>query len=388
MKKNILVEISSLSDSTLSKSGITNYIQGLLGALLKLDNNNQYTMAGFVGQTEYYSSNNPPLPGKNSKYRAIRIISRQNYIRFLKLKLQLPFDKLVGGKYDIALFTNFVAWPIYSKNTKTITFIHDISFELYPEFVDPGNGRYLRRFVKKTIKDGGHIVTISESSKRDITEFYKVSKSRVSVITPAIDYSRFKRSTEQQVATTKIKYGIAGNYVLFVGNVEPRKNLIRVLQSYSELDEGIRNNYSLVLAGSVGWNDTEINSRIDTLIAKGMPIIKTGFIDSEDLPHIYSGASTFIFPSLYEGFGIPVLEAMACGVPVITSNTSSLPEAAGAAAILVDPLKSHDITAAISKVLIDTSLRKKLINKGHMQCKQYTWEKSAKSMLNLIEEIK
>ena len=165
MSKRVLIEISSLSDSTLSKSGVTNYIQGLIGGLLQIDADNNYTLAGFVGEKEYYDTVNPPFRARNSTYKPLRMFSRQTYLRLLKLGINLPFNKLVGGSYDVAMFSNFVAWPISSKKTSIITVVHDLSFEKYPQYVDRGNGRYLRRFTRKTCRGRGHIIALSESTK-------------------------------------------------------------------------------------------------------------------------------------------------------------------------------------------------------------------------------
>jgi len=212
-----------------------------------------------------------------------------------------------------------------------------------------------------------------------------MDNSRITVIPPAIDHQKFKKSSETQISRVKKRYGLKGDYILFVGNVEPRKNLVRVLGAYNNLAEDIRSTHPLVLAGSTGWNDAEIQAKLAELDKKNITVVTTGFVEADDLPHLYSGASVFLYPSVYEGFGIPVLEAMACGVPVISSKVSSLPEVAGNAAVLVDPLQVSEITEALQNVLTDTKLRKKMITKGYEQGKQYSWARSAQALRALIQ---
>lgn len=304
----------------------------------------------------------------------------------LKIKGLQPYYDLFFGR-KIYVFPNYTSWPLLF--SKSVSFIYDLSFEHFPQFVEPNNQKFLSEQVKKTAKRSKKIVTISTNSQREISEFYGISKKSISIIYPGIDQSEFFKWPRDEVAKVKAKYGIHGEYILFVGNLEPRKNLKRLLHAYEKLDPKIRDKYSILLIGASGWLDNEILDTIIRLRVGGSKIQQPiEHVKDKDRPALYSGASLFVYPSVYEGFGIPPLEAMACGVPVVSSNNSSLPEAVGKAAILFDAENIDQLVESINKGLGDSALRKRLVSEGYRQVDKYSWDKEARKLLDVLLEIK
>ena len=190
---------------------------------------------------------------------------------------------------------------------------------------------------------------------------------------------------EKAIEAIKARYNIAGDYILFVGTLQPRKNLIRLIEAFSNLQSPI-SNIQLIIAGKKGWLYEETFRQVEELGLE-WKVVFTDYAPEGDLPALLSGASLFVFPSLYEGFGLPVLEAMACGTPVVCSNVSSLPEVAGEAAILVDPLDVEELATAMERVLGDEELRAELTERGFEQARRFSWEKCARQTLDVLERV-
>ena len=302
----------------------------------------------------------------------------------LKTRGRQPYYDLLFGKC-VYLFPNYTSWPLLF--SKSIPVVYDLSFEHYPQYVEPRNQKFLHNNVLRAVNWATKIITISENSKKEIAEFYHLPQHKVSIVHPGVDQSAFFRWPDREIAKVKARYGIHGKYLLFVGNIEPRKNLKNLLLAYERLDHKTREEYSLLLIGARGWLDDEIFSIIERLRIAGNFIQQpVGYVEDEDRPALYSGASAFVYPSLYEGFGIPPLEAMACGVPTITSNNSSLPEAVGDAALTVDADSVDELTSAINLVLSDATLRKMMVKKGFAQVDKYIWQNKARELVKVIEE--
>lgn len=304
-----------------------------------------------------------------------------------KLKIinkQFFYDVLFGRR--IYFFPNYTAWPLLK--SPAVTVIYDLSFEYFPQYVEPNNQKFLSNNVKKSIAWSSRIVTISKNSKKEIGEFYGIPKENIEIIYPGIDQSIFFRHPQDAINKVKAKYGIYGNYILFVGNIEPRKNLKNLLLAYEQLPKSVRNSYSLLLIGARGWLDGEIFSIIERLRMQDNFIQQPqGYVHDEDIAALYSGASLFVYPSKYEGFGIPPVEAMACGVPVITSNNSSLPEATGNAAVSISAESVSELTEAMQTVLQDEKKRAAMIEAGYKQADKFRWNVEAKKLLRLFEKV-
>lgn len=303
----------------------------------------------------------------------------------LKIRdLQPPYDMFFGKR--VYLFPNFTSWPTWF--SKSVSIVYDLSFEFFPQYADPRNQEFLSSQVKKTAQRSAKIVTISKNSQKEINTFYNKPVKDIPIVYPGVDQTEFFRWPEKEVEKLKTHYKIHGKYILYVGNIEPRKNLKNLLLAYEQLDEKTRKEYSLLLVGARGWLDGEVFDIIKRLRTKGNNILQPDeYVKDSDRAALFSGASLFVYPSEYEGFGIPPIEAMACGVPVITSDNSSLPEAVGDAAKMVSAQSVGQLASAISTVLGDKKLQAEMVKKGYAQVDKFSWDREAEKLLNILQEV-
>jgi glycosyltransferase involved in cell wall biosynthesis len=260
---------------------------------------------------------------------------------FMKYRWKVPFDLILGqGHY---YFPSFLAWPTWI-STSTVV-VHDVTYLAVPECVDKGNRDYLEQVVPFSMKNARNIIAVSQFSKDEIVKYYSTDPSIVSVAHPSVDRAHFYKRSEQEIHKVKAKYDIfSEKYILSVGNVEPRKNYGRLVEAYTQLPKEITDKYPLVIVGAGGWNNHDVKAQIQKAKEDGFKIINPKqFVADEDMPALYSGAQFFVFTPIYEGFGMSPLEAYACGTPVIASNIASVPEAAGKAAMYIDPYSVDDI---------------------------------------------
>jgi len=355
-------------------AGIGRYTRELIRALSHVDDENVYTLFS-AGRDQ----NEASWPD-NYRRRSLPLTDRHLAILWQRLRLPLPVE-LITGPIDIFHSPDFVLPPV--ARAKTALTVHDLSFMRYPECSSPPLLDYLMRHVPRSVARADLILADSQSTLRDLVELLHVEKERIQVVYPAID-DRFQPVPLANAQAVLDRYGIHRPYILGLGTLQPRKNYPRLIQAFAQLREERGIPHQLVIGGGWGWLGEDID---DTITKLGLEeqVQLAGFIDDADLPALYSGAALFSFPSLYEGFGIPVLEAMACGTPVVTSNISSLPEAAGDAALMVDPLDVSDIAQAMWRALDDSDLRLDLIGRGMIQSKVFTWERSAKELLNAYQ---
>lgn len=378
--KKVLIEGTPIFRS---RRGVGQYVYHVLDELFKIDHTNKYSIYGylFVGKKVVKPFKHLP---KNVTYRLIRYVPSK-VINVVSRKITPPpVDLLTFTKPDIILFTNFVRSKPVS-GAKTVTIIYDMSFADFGQFSNKKNNELLIKQVPKTVAKSEKIITISENAKKEIIQHYKVDAKKIEIISPAVDTETFKPQSKPDVAKIKKKYKITKDYILYTGTLEPRKNIVGILDGYANLSDELKSKYALVLAGGKGWNDEGIEKRLNQL--KDLNIIRTGYVDDADLPALFTGASLFVYPSFYEGFGMPPLEAMCCGVPVITANNSSLPEVVGNAAILIDAKDTNALTYSIEKVLLDKKLQQTMIQKGFKRAKVYSWKKSAQKLHKIIEEM-
>lgn len=292
-----------------------------------------------------------------------------------RIHLPLPVEAFVG-RTDLYFATDFALAP-HMKRTKTAVFIHDLTFARVPDAAVPSLVGYLSGVVPRSIRNSDVVVVNSESTKADIIALYGTPEDHIIPVQFGVD-SRFKPSTDG-LNELRAKYALPERpYILSVGTVQPRKNYARLISALGQLRRnGL--DVSLVIAGGKGWLDTPI---YETICAERLEstVIFLGYVDDFDLPALYSSAAVFAMPSLYEGFGLPVLEAMACGTPVVTSTVSSLPEAAGNAALLVDPTSVDAIADALQKLLTDSSLRETLVSRGTKRAAEFMWKRTARQL--------
>lgn len=367
------------------RSGIGQFAKRLIEAYHQHYPDQQIRLFGFK---LFYRRFTPPIvQDKTLKYRLIRWFPGKIYTGLFKKGINLPMDLMIGAtKKDVIIFPNFIRWPLLY-NKKSMAFIHDLSYELYGQYSSPPNRDYMLKFVPETLKGSDHILTISEASKKDIISHYNIDSSKISIVYPFIDTQMFYKRSPEEIKNIRIKFKLPSKYILFVSSLEPRKNVSGLMDAYDSMDDSIKNEFGLVLAGGKGWLNEDIHIKADELVKKGLNIIRTGYVSDEDLPALYSGASVFAFPTFYEGFGIPPLEAMACEVPVVTSNNSSLPEVVGDAAILIDANEPSQTADAISQILSNDKVKADLIQKGLDRIRRFNPQASAKQLNDAIAKL-
>lgn len=360
--------------------GIGRYVRELVSALAKLDQVTPYSL--FVAGASL--STLAASPGVNFSWKPTPFTPRWLARIWHRVQIPIPIEYFVG-KIGLYHATDFVLPPTLPY-TRTLLTVHDLSFVRVPETASPNLKAYLDRVVPRSVKRADHIVADSQATKDDLVQFYDLPVDRVTVLLSAVDERFYRISDPEELLTTRRKYGIGTTpYIFCVGTVQPRKNYSRLIQALAYL-RAVRYDINLVIAGGRGWLEDPI---YETIRATKMDnhVHFIGFADETDLPALYSAAYCCAFPSLYEGFGLPILEAMACGTPVITSNLSSLPEVAGDAAITVDPYNLDALTHAIKQVLDDQNLYQMLVQRGYERVKLFSWEKSARQLRQLYADL-
>lgn len=261
----------------------------------------------------------------------------------------------------------------------TIVIVHDLAWRLFPHAYSAKERLHQHYALSRTAKYAKHIIFVSQSTKNDFNRFYKFPEEKQSVVPLGIDPKKFQQKGPQIIKEP---------YFLYVGRLEERKNVGRIISAYIRWRQNSNNQAKLILAGRPGFGHKKFLGQIEALSKTSRDIIISNYISTDQLVNYYQHAKALIFPSLHEGFGLPILEAFAAGTPVITSNTSSLPEVAGGAAILVDPLSESKICDAMNQINSDMQLRQELIAKGYTQLKNFSWEITTKSIAKIINSIR
>lgn len=272
-----------------------------------------------------------------------------------------------------------------SVKAKTVVSIHDLAYEHFPDFFHPAERLRLKTLVRWTARRADHILTLSEFSANDIAQRYGVPRERITVTYLAAD-EEFRPCDKQACrATLASKYKIDSPFILYVGRIQARKNLPRLLEAYARLrDQGAQ--AKLVLVGKKDWQAEKLTAKLRELKLEGS-VIFPGYVAQEDIPLFYNAAEVFVFPSFFEGFGLPVIESMASGTPTITSYGSSLEEIAAGAALLIDPADTASLTDALGKVLQDTELRSRLVSQGLQRSAQFKHSLLAEKVLTVYRSL-
>ena len=287
------------------------------------------------------------------------------------------------GNVDI-IHSNANVAPLLAKSRLVFT-LFDTTIYIYPELHTQANYNLVNRNLHNAARYASAIIAISEQSRRDFQRFLHVPDDRITVIYGAADERFHPAIPREEIERVKRAHGIDSEYILSVGTTEPRKNILRLVSAFrSLLKRGLK--YKLVIAGERGWLSDPLYEFVEQERLKER-VLFTGYVNDRDLPSLYAGATVFAFPSLYEGFGLPVVEAMACGAPTITSNRSSLPEVAGDAALLVDPEDEGQIKEALQRLLEDEALRQELSRRAIEQSKKFSWDQSARQALKVYESV-
>jgi glycosyltransferase involved in cell wall biosynthesis len=360
--------------------GMGHYMSGLLEAMLATAGDEEYLVFALGRQSRVAFA---PVQAPSLSYR-MRPLPRDLQARLGMAGLALPTELLLGRRADVFIWPNFVSWPTLG-GARNIVVVHDLGFLLHGEYLTEHDRSYYRHMVPRSIRRADRVVVVSRSVLGELVERFGVREQDVTVISPAVDAGSFKPRSQAEIERVMSAYGLRGPYILYAGTLEPRKNIVGLLDAYEALAPDLRGRFQLVLVGGKGWLDADIERRLGEL--SELSIVTTGYVPDADLPALYSGASLFVYPSYYEGFGMPPLEAMACGTPVITSDNSSLPEVVGEAAIKIPAGDRRALSDSIERVLGEPSLAASMRERGLRQSQSFTWERSAGLLLGLIREL-
>jgi glycosyltransferase involved in cell wall biosynthesis len=373
------IDIRNLMSPT--RNGVGEYTYELLNAIFKIDKENQYYL--FYNSHTDVTAHTPLWPQNNIHYVATRWPNKV-FNGFIKIFGWPKLDKLVSrhGKLDY-FFSPNLNFTALSKDIKNILTIHDLSFKFFPQFFSVKQKLWHWAVSpKKQCERANAILVLSQNTKRDLVDYYKIPQEKIKIVPGAISTTFNSPATDKE--KIKQKYNLPNRFILCLGAVEPRKNIIGLIDAFEKIYHQLPASYSLVIAGSGhGWKNKQIYARaLASPLRDKIEFI--GYVDAEDKPGLYSLAELFVYPSFYEGFGFPVLEAMAMGVPVITSNRSSLPEITDQATYLVSPNHPTEIAQAMIKMLTNEKLREYFKKLGLEQVKKFSWDTAAKEFLSLI----
>lgn len=380
---HIGLDITSAMTQT---AGIGRYTRELIRALFALDSDHTYTL--------FYASQKRLEPPFDTLPRGVRLRRLPFHDRWLARiwhKLQLPIPvELITGRIDLFHSPDFTLPPTLPR-TRTLLTVHDLSFMRDPDSAVPALRRFLEKAVSRSVARAQRVLADSQATKDDLVSLFGTPSEKIEVLLSGVD-TRFQPiQNPTALAAVRAKYNLGNDLlVLSVGTIQPRKNYTRLIQAFAQVvaqwDSAQRGQLTLVIAGGKGWMFDAIFAEVTRLGLEGR-VKFTGFVDDVDLPALYSASTLFVYPSLYEGFGLPVLEAMACGIPTIASNLSSIPEVVGSAGLLIDPLDINAIAAAIIVLLKDMSARDVYRQAGIQRAAHFTWEAAAKQLLSIYAEM-
>lgn len=357
------------------RGGNESFSAGLIEGYEQLDPQDQISLL-----TCQWRENRSTLPFSN-RFRQLNI-GKYSQLPFFLWQQSRALRKLKADWY-VSYF--FLPLLIPFSNTKGAVIVHDLSFHAHPDYFPPFIGWYMRWLTGLAIRQADLVCTISEFSRQELHRFYPNYQGDVLNISCGVSdqYHPVESAAEQESdESTLARYGIEPPYIFALGNVHPRKNLARLLDAYLLLKQDRTDLPKMVWSGHPRWESEELLNK-----AKAAGIVFTGFIDQADLPTFFRQAVMLVYPSLYEGFGLPPVEAMACGTPSVVSNTTSLPEAVGPAAVQVDPTSVEAIAGGMARLIDDSVLRDKLIEAGLEHVKALTWKNTAEALLNGMRTV-
>ncbi len=378
-QKTIGIDITS---AITQGGGIGRYTRELTQALVKAKAPYQYRFFSAKQPVEIPVAD--PVPtAVHTSYHPAPLNERWLYRLWYRLRLPLPIQ-WVTGKLDLFHSPDFVLPPV-SGNIPTLLTVHDLSFAHYPEVFPAPLVDYLNNVVPWSIERTTHILADSQATRDDLINIWHVSPDKITVLYCGV-HQRFQPVTEKkQLTAVRQKYDLGDTpYILNVGTIQPRKNYQMLIKAFVPVAK--KQPHNLVFAGGKGWLYDEMMAEVEKQGLNGR-VHFIGFVDDADLPTLYSAASLLTFPSLYEGFGLPLLEAMACGVPVISSNASSLPEVVGDSGILLSPHDQEAWTDTLLQILSDPLRRAQMVADGYRQARQFNWQKSTKQLLIIYKML-
>lgn len=371
----VRIEVSSLA--TKSLSGVSNYTKLLTVAMDKSSKTETHAAYFNFLNRQITPNVTTTRPLEKNVFIPLRVYAKLQSFGFA------PAFDLLLPKVDLTIFPNFATWPsVRSKYQATV--VHDLTYLYFPEVVEEKNLAHLRRVVPRSIKKADFIITVSEAVKTELVKEFSLSPEKCVVTTIPPDETYFQKNNNE----IHTKYGIpTEKFIYFIGNLEPRKDLPTLIDAYRKLPLETKKEYGLVLAGGNGWKTEKSRQSLKEAQDAGENIIHIGFVAHEDMAAFYQRANLFVMPSIYEGFGMPILEAMASECPVIASDIPVLRETAGDAALFAKVGNSDDFSQTIQHLLSDSSLQKELIEKGKQQLAYFSWDKNVETILNQVKSI-
>ncbi len=393
-------------------AGVARYTRSLVASLAEIDARNYYSLfyaARGLPRSTPEASQAEALFRKHANFRAVPVPMsvRQMFGVWQRLRVPLPVD-LFAGRCDVVHSPDFVS-PPHRTGADVIT-VHDLSFLVVPECAEPKLAAFLGKTVPGAVRRADRIIAVSQQTRNDLIRLLSVPPDKVTVAYNGVD-ARFRpmQPDSADLEALRRKLGLPERFILHVGTHEPRKNLVRLIEAYGQLvgvggGVGAGAQWSeaksraplravglldvaLVLAGRKGWLSEPIYYAVEQVNSQGGRVILLDFVDDADLPMLYNMASVFAYPSIYEGFGMPAAEALACGVPTLVSEDGALLEVVGDAALTVNAQSVEDITLGLERLLTDETLREKLAQAGPPQAARFTWEAAAQTVLQVYEQV-
>jgi glycosyltransferase involved in cell wall biosynthesis len=370
-----LIGIDASRAATTRRTGTENYSLNLIRELLSQGQDSRFRL--------YF--NRGPAPGLFPKGAELRVIPFPRLWTHMRLSLEM-----LSSPPDL-LFVPSHVLPLVHPRRSVVT-VHDLGYHYYPEAHTRFQNFYLRWSTRYNARTATRVLADSEATCGDLVRHYGIARDKITVVYPGRDETLVPVAESEARTDVCARYGVRSPYLLYVGTLHPRKNLARLVQAFASLLSSLSSTaqpspdgLQLVLAGQKGWLYEEIFTQVRE---RGLAerVVLTGYVPDSDLGSLLSGALAFVFPSLYEGFGLPVLEAMACGTPVVCSDVSSLPEVAGDAALYVDPQDAGGMAQALHQIVVDADLRRTLVGRGFQQVQRFSWRRCAQETWQVLED--
>lgn len=356
------------------QAGVSRFTEQMVRALQERDTGASYSV--FLNDT----ARGGFIDSANMRFHYTRLPAGKPAVRILWEQMVLP---ALAARLDV-LHCPVNVLPLSAPCPAVLT-IHDLTFLRYPERFRPERQRYLAALTRVSAKRARRIMTDSANTKADVTELFDVPPERIEVVYPGLDDAVFHPFPEDELTEFRRRKGLPETFILYVGTLEPRKNVASLVRAFALLSERGVSEVPLVIGGGRGWMYDEIFAEVERS-GQSDQVVFPGYIPPEELAQWYAAATVFVYPSLYEGFGLPALEAMACGTPVIVSNTSSLPEVVGDAGIQVDPLRTDELAEALVEVLQSKAKREQMAQAGLLQAASFTWNKAAQQLMQIYRQ--
>ncbi len=374
--------------------GIGVYTREFLQRFVQFDTDNEYFLYGIgrrlkKASPEELAAHHPPTGGQrivwNLARRAFPLLRNSKFGDWAaNVRARCAERSLARSGTDLFWGTWF--FGLFHPAFKTVVTIHDLSYQHYPETIQPVMYRALTAQLREHAHRADMVLADSFHTQRDITSFLGIDATKVEVVYPGVSERYLPIPDRSYLHEVQLRRGLPDQFLLFVGTVEPRKNIPVLIEAFDLLCREPAFRHGLVIAGGKGWNDERILAAVDRSGHRDR-IVCTGYVPDAEMPALYNLASVFVMPSLYEGFGLPVVEALACGTPVVASQVSSLPELVGDAGLMFDPQSPEQLADAVRRLLADETLRRSFREHGFVQARKFSWDAAARQALSVFNRV-